>query len=115
MLDRLPIRIQQGGFDTCLVCKMPKSMIHIFFDCSFVREIWLLFGISLTGHAYSFDIISGSISSLKKDANLFWQILSFYIFWFIWKFRNEDMFQGNGRAITGFHRKLIRFKIILQV
>lgn len=113
MLDRLPIRSQHGGTNTCLVCNKLESMGHIFFDCSFARDIWHLFGISLTEHAYSFNIITGSIIGLKKDPNLFWHILFSYILWFIWKFRNEDSFQGNGRILTGFHRKLTHFKIIL--
>ena len=79
MLDRFPIKTNLGAYDTCTVCIMPDSMRHIFFECSFAREIWWLFGLSLTQHVFTFDIITGYILGLKKDANLFWNILSSYI------------------------------------
>lgn len=115
MLDRLPIKTHLGDCDTCTICNMPESMRHFFFDYSFPRDIWLLFGLSLIDHVFTFDIITRSIIGLKQDANLFWNILSSYILWFIWKFRNEEKFQGNGRIRTRFLRKLIHFKIISQV
>ena len=70
MLDRLPIKTTLGACDTCTICNMPESMRHIFFECSFAREIWC-FGLSLTQHVFTFDIITSSIPGLKKDANLF--------------------------------------------
>ena len=112
MLDRLPIKTNLGTCDTCTICNMPETLRHIFFDCSFAKDIWWLFGISLSHQVFTFDIITGSIPGLKKDANLFWNILSSCILWFIWKFRNEEKIQGNGRVLMRFSKKLIRFKII---
>ena len=91
------------------------TMRHIFFDCNFAKEIWLMFGISITKHVYTIEIIIGSIQGLRKDTNLFWNILSSFILWFIWKFRNEAKFQGIDRILIGFFRKLTRFKIASQV
>ena len=61
------------------------------------------------------DIILGSITGLRMDANFFWNILSSHNLWFIWKFRNEDKFQDIGRSLTLFQLELIRFKIVSQV
>ena len=90
-------------------------MRNIFFDCNFAKEIWLMFGISITKHVYAFEIITNFRQGLKKDANLFWHILSSFILWFIWKFRNEAKFQGIDRSLTGFYRKLTHFKIASEV
>lgn len=86
-------------------------MRHIFLDCIFAKEILLMFGISTTNHVYTFDIITGYIQGVKKDTNLFWHILSSFILWFIWKFRNEAKHQGKDRSLTRFYRKLAHFKI----
>ena len=74
-----------------------------------------MFGFSITKNVYIIDIIIGFIHGLKKDSNLFWHILSSFILWFIWKCRNEAKFQGIGRGLTRFYRKLIHFKIASEV
>lgn len=115
LLDRLPIRNQHATLDICSICRVPETMRHIFFDCSFAREVWLMFGICITRYVYTLDIITGFIDGLRKDTNLFWQVLSSFILWHIWKFRNDSKFQGFTRSLTGFHRNLIYFKIASQV
>ena len=60
-----------------------------------------MFGLPITKNLYTFEIITGSIKGLKKDTNLFWHILSSFILWYIWKFRNDAKFQGNDRSLTG--------------
>ncbi|XP_057851145.2 uncharacterized protein LOC131061466 [Cryptomeria japonica] len=48
LLDRLPIRNQHATLDICSICRVPETMRHIFFDCSFAHEGWLMFGICIT-------------------------------------------------------------------
>ena len=74
-----------------------------------------MFGVSITKHVYTLDIIIGFIDGLRKDVNLFCHILSSFILWHIWKLRNESKFQGIDRTLIGFYRKLTRFKIASQV
>ena len=74
-----------------------------------------MFGLSITKHVYNFEIITRCIQGLRKDTNLFWHILSSFILWFIWKFRNEAKYEGNDRNLTGFYKKLTCLKIASQV
>lgn len=74
-----------------------------------------MFGISYPMNINILEIITRHIEGLKKDTNLFWNILSSNILWQIWKCRNEERYQNNPRVLTKFFRKLKYFKIFFQV
>lgn len=115
MLDRLPIRNKPAAYDRCSICRKPETACHIFFDCPFAREVWLLFGIAIIESIFTYDIVTSFIHGPRKDTNLVWQILSSYILWFIWKLRNEEKFQGITRERIEFFKKLTHYKIVVKV
>ncbi|XP_057873664.2 uncharacterized protein LOC131079670 [Cryptomeria japonica] len=115
LLDRLPIRQDGHTTDICSLCRLPETGRHILFDCIFAKEIWNMFGIFYTLNVNILEIVTGHIDGLKKDANLFWNMLSSNILWQIWKCRNEERYQSNLRVLTEFFQKLTFLKIFLQV
>lgn len=102
LLDRLPIRKDTSVADYCNLCRLPETGRHILFDYIFAKEIWNMFGISYPMNINILEIITGHIEGLKKDTNLFWNILSSNILWQIWKCRNEERYQNNPRVLTEF-------------
>ncbi|XP_059072101.1 uncharacterized protein LOC131872684 [Cryptomeria japonica] len=115
ILDRLPIQRNNHDNNLCKICNLPETSRHIFFDCSFARNIWNLFGIYYPTHVSIIEIVTGYIKGLKADSNIFWNILSSNILWQIWKCRNEEKFQDTPRVLTEFFLKLTSLKISLQV
>lgn len=62
---------------------MSESVKHIFFDCLLAKEFWNLFGISMGSNVMISEVVTGSVQSLSKVANLFWSIISLEILWLI--------------------------------
>lgn len=52
------------------------------------------------------DIIIGKFHGFEKTNNLFWLILSTKILWFIWKARNEEIYQGRRRDLIESLKKI---------
>ena len=74
-----------------------------------------MFGISIPSTFNIFEIVTGFIIDVKKDANMFWNILSSNILWQIWKCRNEERFQNIPKLLTESFQSLTHFKKIFQV
>ncbi|XP_059076776.1 uncharacterized protein LOC131876029 [Cryptomeria japonica] len=115
ILNKLPIRSSFFDVNYCTICRTPKMGNHIFFECSFAKEVWLMFGISIPSNFNFFEVITGFISNAKKDVNMFWDITSSSILWQIWKCKNEERFQNIPRMLTESFRSLTYFKKISQI
>lgn len=59
-----------------------------------------MFGFFIPNLMNTMEVISSYIHGLKKDANIFWFILSTNILKYIWKIRNAERFDGQTRALT---------------
>lgn len=106
LLDKLPVRSDYMKEDLYSICKVKDSSRHIFFNCIIDKEIWLMFGFTLPLHSCILDLAIGYIKGLKKDTNLFWNLLFRDILWYLWKIRNLKKFQGQERALTESFRSL---------
>jgi hypothetical protein len=115
ILNKLPIRNSFSTVDFCNICRVPETGRHILFECTFAKEIWLMFGISIPTSFTIFEVITGFICNAKNDVNIFWNILSANILWQIWKCRNEERFQNKPRLLTESFQSLTYFKIFSQV
>lgn len=115
LIDRLPINRDNQNSNLCNICRLPDTGRHFFFYCLFAKEIWNLFGFYYPINVNIIEIVTGHINGLSKDANFFWNMLSSYILWQIWKCRNEEKYQGKPRVLTEFFHYLTHFKIFLQV
>ncbi|XP_059064555.1 uncharacterized protein LOC131856693 [Cryptomeria japonica] len=115
ILNKLPIRNYFSETNMCSICRTPEMGRHVFFECSFAKEVWLMFGISIPASFNILEVITGFIFNIKKDVNMFWDILSANILWQIWKCRNEERFQNVPRLLTESFRSLTYFKKISQI
>lgn len=115
MLHKLPMRKPDGDIVICFYCRTLESIFHIFFDCMFTKEVWNLFGISVGTNVKISEIVTGSFLYLSRITNLFWSIFSIEMLWLIWTFRNDNLFNGRVRSLTESLRRLIVYKIDLQV
>ena len=115
ILNKLPIRNSFSDINYCSICRTPETGKHIFFECTFAKEVWLMFGISIPSNFSIFEVITGFILNARKDVNMFWDITSSYILWQIWKCRNEERFQNIPRMLTEVFRSLTHFKKISQI
>ena len=66
ILNKMPIRNSFSNTNMCSICRTPKIGRHIFFECSFAKEVWLMFGISIPASFNILEVITGFISNTKK-------------------------------------------------
>lgn len=59
-----------------------------------------------------FEIIVRYVCNLSKKSNYFWILLSIEILWFLWKRRNENVFQGKGRVLIECNLRITMLRII---
>lgn len=61
------------------------------------------------------EILAGYFDGFDHKLNKFWAVLSPEILWFLWKQRNEEVFQAKRRMLTEFNIKLTNYLIMMQV
>ena len=61
------------------------------------------------------EILAGFVEKFDLNMNCFWFILTNEILWFMWRQRNEEIFQGRQRDLTGFFLKFTHLIISSQV
>ncbi|XP_057840597.2 uncharacterized protein LOC131050442 [Cryptomeria japonica] len=115
ILNKLPIRNYFSETNMCSICRTLETGRHIFFECSFAKEVWLMFGISIPASFNILEVITSFIFNIKKDVNMFWDILSANILWQIWKCKKEERFQNVPRLLTESFQSLTYFKKISQI
>ena len=71
MLDKLLVKRYHTDSEICSLCRLPKTGRHILFDCTFAKEIWNMFGFIYPINVNILDIVSGHITGVHKDTNLF--------------------------------------------
>ena len=100
------------GCDKCQFCDQPETINHLFFTCSFTKQIWFYLGacqqVSCKWTKLS-DVVhfARQLPSKQKIALL---LVCSSVCWTLWKHRNELCF-GTGKKKT--HRQLILLIISL--
>lgn len=104
--------------DICEICKVPKTIYHIFFQFFYANEIWNLFWNGhdiwgLNGRVNWKDILMGFDIKISKELHLFYFLLMTEIMWVIWKARNEDKYSGVRRILTESNKRFTFFNVAL--
>ncbi|CAN1839418.1 hypothetical protein LINPERHAP1_LOCUS35747 [Linum perenne] len=94
--------LRRRGFqfpNRCIMCESEEESIwHLFFDCRFVRQIWIL----LSSRLSLFGPIPGSVAGVvaawkglnwEKDLEVCGRLLMHAVLWCVWKERNSRTFR----------------------
>lgn len=111
LLKKIPIGsfLSSDGKNTivCPLCKCDETFEHLFLECKFSCSIWsIFFGNPIVwNHKRGLswhEILAGFVETFDVKMNCFWFTLTNEVLWFIWRQRNEEIFQGKQRDLTGF-------------
>ena len=93
------------------------TLEHLFFKCPWAIKVWsTVFGVNglnLYGSCLSWqEILAGYVDRFDCKLNDFWIVLTSEVLWFIWRQRNEEIFQGKKWVLAEFNYKLTQFVIM---
>ena len=99
---------------------MSEGLKYFVFKCPWAIKVWsTVFGVnglSLYGSCLSWqEILAGYVDRFDCKLNNFWIVLTSEVLWFIWRQRNEEIFQGKKQVLAEFNYKLTQFVIMSQV
>lgn len=95
LLDKLPTRAHQGGWDAsishlCPICRTEDETVnHLFVRCSFAKSLWISLPTSIQRPASSMSFTHW----FWHDTSAQNRRLGITLFWYLWKSRNMYLFQ----------------------
>ncbi|KAK9041427.1 hypothetical protein V6N11_016529 [Hibiscus sabdariffa] len=105
---RIPVRVEllkRGltaiGEDICPLCGIfPESAYHLLFNCDLVWNVWKEFAAFWGIHTVFLGNPGSFLEAwfeecLIKSLNSTWQFIPFVVFWTIWLYRNDVVFNKN--------------------
>ena len=78
---------------TCLFCGENETIMHLFFQCCVVRNVWDFISLWLN-RSMGNDFISVASLWISNKKFMVCNIVSSAVLWVIWKLRNALCFQG---------------------
>ena len=104
----------------CDVCNCVESYEHFFLKCPWAIKVWSTVvgvdGLNMYGSCLSRqEILASYVEKFDWKLNDFRIFLTSEVLWFIWRQRNEEIFQGKKRVLAEFNYKLTQFVIMSQV
>jgi hypothetical protein len=74
----------------CAACSLPETGRHLFFDCPRAAEVWNRLDVPIPAGSFSlWDLTTPASTPLDT-----WRFVLAAILWFIWKSRNDLVFNG---------------------
>ncbi|WCJ36333.1 Polynucleotidyl transferase ribonuclease H-like superfamily protein [Euphorbia peplus] len=87
----------------CNVCGLDESVLHVLRDCAKAKQIWDAFiPPVMSSFFYSCSLDAWLDENLKVTYSVFnieWGIIYGFIVWWLWKFRNERIFEGKADVV----------------
>ncbi|CAL2279065.1 unnamed protein product [Prunus armeniaca] len=84
---------------TCNICDCPtESTLHIMCDCPRAKRVWKLFvNTSQTNPFFQAEMhpwLLNNLCSKNQSAQIPWRLMFVFICWYIWKWRNDFIFNN---------------------